>query len=95
MVRVTLLVCLLLLTGCPWSGPSALDAAAQDATESADESSDLVEELAPVCPPPPPFGLNLGDRIASLEFLDGAGEPVNIHDFCGKPLTLVYHFYGW
>ena len=85
---------LLLLPGCPESSGPSFDAA----SDLNVESDGVLQELSlvtPVCPPEPPFGLQKGDRVEPLEFLDGMGNSVNLHSFCGSPLTLVYHFYGW
>jgi hypothetical protein len=88
------LLSLLLLGGCPDSPSSSFDVAADLAIES-DVASEEVSVVPPVCPPPAPFGLTKGDRVEPLEFLNGEGDSVTLHSHCGRPLTLIYHFYGW
>lgn len=93
-----LLLLPLLLSGCPDSstGASADDLLTAD-LNLADGSGlpDHRTEVAVVCPPPEPHGLATGDRVKPLTFLDDTGVPVSLHDYCGTPLTLVYHYYGW
>jgi hypothetical protein len=93
-LRHTAFLSLLLLGGCPDSSSSSFDVAADLEIES-EIALEEVSVVAPVCPPSAPFGLTKGDRVEPLEFLNGKGDPVTLHSHCGRPLTLVYHFYGW
>lgn len=47
------------------------------------------------CPPKAPFGTDVGQRMADLKWTDADGNTVRLHDMCGAPLLLAYHFYGW
>ena len=58
-----------------------------------DAATELAASLA--CPPPGPYGTKLGDTVKDLAFEDADGSPVTLHGLCGKPLSLIYHFYGW
>ncbi len=91
----------LLLMGCPSSSPPQPEVQ-QDAgdllevrTKGELEPQEIAGDLSSKCPPAPPYGLNLGQRVEPLVFLDASGEPRSLHDFCGQELTLVYHYYGW
>ena len=88
------LCCALMLSGCPASSNSDYDLTDQlpGPEDSHLESAPNVE---PGCPPEPPFGLAQGDKVEPLEFQDANGNGVSLHDHCGAPLTLIYHFYGW
>jgi len=91
---ITLFVVALLASGCPASTPEVDSLEEQD-----DVTPELQSELEtggpPVCPPPEPFGVNTGARMADLAFTLLTGDQVSTHGLCGEPLTLIYSYYGW
>ena len=50
---------------------------------------------APVCPPPEPYGYEIGSRLHNLTFTDCDGGLVQLHDLCGADAGLIFNFYGW
>ena len=54
-----------------------------------------IDVALPTCPPPEPYGLEVGDRVTNLSWNDCEGEAVNIYDGCGERATLLVNFYGW
>lgn len=94
-LRFALVLSSLLLLGCPVSPESDHDVAADGYHPLETTPGEAPQELATICPPQPPFGLEKGDQVEPLEFLDAWGDTGTLHDHCGQPLTLVYHFYGW
>lgn len=87
----------LLLIGCPSSPPSSQDWQADSDSHLA-ETTCLGTGCTPVhpeCPPPGPYGYDKGSTLVNLEFQDVDGNQVELHDLCGAPVALIYHFYGW
>jgi peroxiredoxin len=46
------------------------------------------------CPPPAPWGFEVGDRLTDLAFTACDGRAVSLHAQCGQ-VTVVAAFYGW
>lgn len=90
--KTSLLTLFVLLTiaGCPQSGPGDVDL-----RSPADLVTLLDLDVAPVCPPPGPFGTEVDDFMEDLSFTDTLGTAVTLHGLCGEPATLLYNYYGW
>ena len=73
------------------------DVVLQDAdTNHSDSSPDMsTHDAELVCPPPGPYGYEVGTTATNLTFLDCDGNPVQLHDLCGAQLGMVISFYGW
>ncbi len=90
----------LFLLGCPTSttGPADLSGGGDGGSPDGGtevSSTELPADLPPLCPPPGPYGTDLGDTVADLAFTDADGAPVSLHGLCGERLSLLYHYYGW
>ena len=73
---------------------SGRDAVGADSDDLARQ--DAVSDRTPaVCPPPEPYGYEVGAPLHDLSFLDCDGLSVGLHDLCGADAGLVFNFYGW
>ncbi|MBI5482582.1 MAG: redoxin family protein [Deltaproteobacteria bacterium] len=72
----------------------ALLAAAAFATLGCDAASGAADAGPTGCPPPAPWGYEVGDRLTNLDFADCDGQSVDLHSLCGR-VGVVVAFYGW
>jgi hypothetical protein len=98
LVSLAFLPLLAALWGCPQSGSATgeVDWLVRGETGGADvrpEGSGAAP--APLCPPPEPHGVAEGDYFTDLAFEVTGDGLMNLHDWCGSRLILLYHFYGW
>ncbi|MBN8613903.1 MAG: hypothetical protein J0L92_25120 [Deltaproteobacteria bacterium] len=49
----------------------------------------------PTCPPPGPFGPNVGDRIGDITLYDCAGTPVQLHSLCETDVVWLWELAEW
>ena len=69
------------MTAC---GTGATDPAAADAGPP-----------APECPPLPPYGVAVGERLPGVALRTCDGDDLSLHDLCGANAGLTFHFFGW
>ncbi len=77
------------------SEEAAPDAPEGDGPAGAGSETASPPRPAPVCPPPPPYGRDVGDTVEPLPFEDCDGQRTSTHDLCGADATLIFNFYGW
>ncbi len=49
----------------------------------------------PICPPPAPFGPNVGDRVGDITLYDCAGTPVQLHSLCETDVVWLWQLAEW
>ena len=47
------------------------------------------------CPPPPPYGTNVGDTTGDAVLEDCDGNTYTIHDLCGLKASWIFNYAGW
>ncbi len=68
-----------------------------DAAVEADPDGAL-PDAAPepeLCPPQPPFGTSLGDRVPDVELTDCDGNAHRLHDLCAARFAWIFEFAAW
>ncbi len=49
----------------------------------------------PLCPPPPPYGFEVGDTLANFVVYDCAGTPFRIHELCETDVVWIWELAEW
>jgi len=47
------------------------------------------------CPPPGPYGYELGDTLTDVALDDCDGQELRLHDLCGARVAMAINYYGW
>ncbi len=50
---------------------------------------------ATTCPPPPPYGTNVGDTVPDITLTDCDGTSYSLHELCAKKASYIYMYTGW